>query len=202
MLRLYFHPLSTYSRRVRIALDEKAISFEPIVLDMSAGEHRESRYRALNPYGRVPTIEDDGFVLYESAAILNYLEVTHPNPPLAPTDPRGRARVDMHMRLCDLHMARPTGVIIFPTRFLPKERWDVAAMAKAKGEIEKHLAVVESELGGREYLVGERYTLADVCYTPFLEFLPLMEIAAPSAVAAWRDRLLARSSAIKTRPER
>lgn len=202
MLRLYFHPASTYARRVRVALLEKQIAFEPVVLDMAARAHRAPEYLALNPYGRVPTIDDDGFVLYESAAILQYLEATRPSPALVPPDVRGRARVDLHLRLCDLQMARQTGVIIFPKRFLPPERWDANAMAQAKSEIEKHLAIVARGLGDREYLVGDSFTLADVAYLPFLQFLPLMEIEPPPGVAAWRARLLARPSAVATAPER
>ena len=83
-IKLHYHPLSTYSRRVRIALAEKQIPHELVVVDMPARRHREEPYLSLNPYGRVPTLEEDGFVLYESTAILNYLETTRPSPPLAP----------------------------------------------------------------------------------------------------------------------
>ena len=96
-IKLHYHPLSTYSRRVLIAFAEKQIPHELIVVDMAARRHREQPYLSLNPYGRVPTLEEDGFVLYESTAILNYLESTRPNPPLVPADARGRALVDMHM---------------------------------------------------------------------------------------------------------
>lgn len=200
MLKLWFHPLSTYSRRVRIALIEKGIAAEEVEVDMAAGAHRTPEYRALNPYGRVPTLEDDGFVLYESTAILNYLEAISPKPALVPADPKGRALVDMHMKLCDLQLARQTGTIIFPKRFLPKERWDETAMAQAKKEIEKHLAVVETQIAGKPFMVGDRYTQVEVCYTPFVEFLPLMEITPPPAVAKWVSRMLERPSAQATRP--
>ena len=124
MLRLHHHPLSTFARRVRIALLEKGIPAELVEVDMVAGAHRGPAYRTLNPYGRVPTLEEDGFVLYESTAILEYLEATHPTPPLVPADARGRALVAMHVKLCDLQLTRQTGTIIFPKRFLPRERWD------------------------------------------------------------------------------
>jgi glutathione S-transferase len=150
----------------------------------------------------VPTLEEDGFVLYESTAILDYLEAAHPTPALAPSDARGRALVDMHMKLCDLQMTRPWAAIIFPKRFLPKERWNETAMAEAKAEVEKHLAVVERQLGASKFLVGDQFTLADLCYLPFLEFLPMAQIKPPPAVAAWTERLLARPSARKTKPER
>jgi len=199
-LKLHYHPLSTYSRRVRIALAEKGIPHEAVVLDMPARRHREEAYLSLNPYGRVPTLEEDGFVLYESTAILNYLEATRPSPPLAPADARGRALVDMHMKLCDLQLSRHAGTIIFPKRFLPKEKWNNAAMADAKGEIEK--AILDKQLAGKTYLVAGAFSLAEVCYIPFLDFLPLMEITPPVAVAAWSAKLLARESAQATRPQK
>jgi glutathione S-transferase len=200
MLKLHHHPFSTFARRVRIALIEKNIPAELVEVDMIARAHRGPAYLALNPYGRVPTLEDDGFVLYESTAILDYLEATHPTPPLVPADARGRALVAMHMKLCDIQMARQTGIIIFPKRFLPKDRWDEAAMAQAKKDIEKHLAIVETQLKGKEYMVGNQYSLVEVCYTPFVEFLPLMEITPPPGVAAWVQRMLDRPSAVATKP--
>jgi glutathione S-transferase len=200
MLKLHGHPFSTYTRRVRIALLEKKIPHEQVLVDMGKGEHREAAYKALNPYGRVPTLEEDGLVLYESTAILDYLEATHPTPPLVPSDPRGRALVAMHTKLCDIQLARPTGTIIFPKRFLPKERWDENAMGQAKKEIEKHLAIVEQQIQGKEWLVGDRFSLVEVCYTPFVEFLPLMEVAPPPAVAGWVQRMLARPAAVETKP--
>jgi len=200
MLKLHYHPFSTYSRRIRIALIEKGIHADLAEVDMASGAHRQPEYQKLNPYGRVPTLEDDGFVLYESTAILEYLEATHPAPPLVPADVRGRALVSMHAKLCDLQLSRQTGAIIFPKRFLPKERWDEAAMAQAKKEIEKHLGILEAQLQGKQYLVGDRYSLVEVCYTPFVEFFPLMEITPPAAVAAWSARMLERPSARETKP--
>src|SRR6516162_5729175 len=201
-IKLHYHPLSTYSRRVLIAFAEKKIPHELVVVDMAARRHREEPYLSLNPYGRVPTLEEDGFVLFESTAILNYLEATRPTPPLVPADVRGRALVDMHMKLCDLQLTRQAGTIVFPKRFLPKERWNNAAMADAKKDIEKHLAILDKHLQGKTFLVAEQFSLADVCYVPFLEFLPLMEIVPPSAVAAWSQNLLARPSSVSTRPQK
>jgi glutathione S-transferase len=116
-LKLYYHPLSTFSRRVRIACAEKQIPHELALVEMAARQHREQPYLSLNPYGRVPTLEEDGFVLFESTAILNYLEETRPTPPLVPADAQGRALVDMHMKLCDLQLSRYAGTIIFLNAF-------------------------------------------------------------------------------------
>ena len=200
MLTLHSHPLSTFSRRVRIALLEKKIPHEIALVDMAAKQHRSPEYLKLNPYGRVPTLEEDGFVVYESTAILEYLELTRPDPPLLPPDPRGRALAAMHVKLCDIQLARQTSTLIFPKRFLPKERWDEKAMAQAKAEIEKHLAILEPQLGGKQWLVGDRYTMVEVCYTPLVQFLDLMEITPPPAVGAWVERMLSRDSALQTKP--
>jgi glutathione S-transferase len=200
MLRLHSHPLSTFSRRVRIALLEKKIPHEIVEVDMAAKQHRSPEYLKLNPYGRVPTLEEDGFVLYESTAILEYLELTRPDEPLLPPDPRGRALAAMHVKLCDIQVARQTSTIIFPKRFLPKERWDEKAMGQAKAEIEKHFAILDGQLGTKQWLVNDRYGMVEVCYTPLVQFLELMEIAPPPAVAAWVERMLSRDSAVQTKP--
>ena len=106
------------------------------------------------------------------------------------------------MKLCDLQFARHAGTIVFPKRFLPKEKWNIAAIADAKAEIEKHLAIVDKQLAGKTYLAAQEFSLADLCYLPFLEFLPLMEIAPPPAVARWSECVLARPSAVATRPDK
>jgi glutathione S-transferase len=200
VIRVYTHPLSTFSRRVQIALLEKKIPAESVVVDMAARKHREPDYLALNPYGRVPTLVDGDFVLYESTSILNYLEAKYPEPPLVPSDAEARALVDMHVKLCDLQLSRQTAAVIFPKRFLPKERWDEKAIAQAKGEVEKQVSMLEQTLKDREYLVADRFTLADLCYIPFIEFFGLMEITPPPGVAAWAERLLDRPSARQTKP--
>ena len=205
MRTIHHHPLSTFARRVRIALIEKGLDEDTgfVEVNMTAGAHKQQPYLSLNPYGRVPTLEeDDGFVLYESTAILEYVEALHPTPPLVPADARGRARVSQHMKLCDLQLARQTGTIIFPKRFLPQDRWNAAAMEQAKREIESHLEILDRQLQDTDYVVGDSYSLVEVCYTPFVEFFPLMDISPPPHVAAWAARILARPSAQATKPAR
>lgn len=199
-MKLYHHPLSTFSRRVRIQILEKGIGIDEVQLDMPNREHKGAPYRALNPYSRVPTLVDGDFVLYESTAIMDYLESVFPTPPLVPPTAQGRALVTMHIKLCDLQFAVHTGDLIFPRRFLPRARWDLPTQTRAIDSIAKHLAVLEQELVGKEYLVGDAYSLVEVAYTPFVEFLPLLELSPPPNVAAWAERMLSRPSAVATRP--
>jgi glutathione S-transferase len=202
MLRLYYSPLSTFSQRVRIALLEKGIPAELVEVDLPGRAQFQPDYLARNPYGRVPAIDEDGWGLYESTAILEYLEATRPSPPLVPADARGRARVAMHMKLCDLELAGPARTILVPKRFLPRERWILEPMEKARGKIEKHLAILEPEIQGKEFLAGDRFTLADLCYAPFLQFLPILDVTPGPAVRSWAARLVERPSVKETRPPR
>jgi glutathione S-transferase len=201
-MKLYYFPASTFSRRVRVAILEKNITCELIEVNLPAGEQKQGWYAALNPYMKVPTLVDGDLALYESAAILSYLEATHPAPPLVPSDAGHRARVDMHLRLCDAHLGRYAGAVLFPKRFMPEANWDRPAMAAACKEIDRHLATIERELGERQYLVGDSFTLADVAYLPFLHFLEMMEVSAGPRVKAWAGRVLARPSARATIPAR
>lgn len=201
-MKLYQNPMSTFARRVRIALLEKKIDAELVSVDMFARAHKAEPYLSLNPYGRVPTLVDDDLVLYESSAILDYLEAKYPEPALLPPDIKQRALVGMHMKLCDLQMSRPGGVIIFAKRFVPEASWRREEMDKAKNEIVKHFAILDKQLAGKSYLVAERYTLADVCYVPFLEFLPVLDVQVPDNVKAYGERLLSRPSSVATKPAR
>ena len=202
MIRLHNHPFSTFGRRIKIALLEKNIPHEEVFVDLAKRQQRTPEYLALNPYSRVPTLEDEGFVLYESSSILMYLEDEHPEPALLPAGNRGRAEVDMHLRLCDSQMAAPAGVIIFQKRFFPEAKWNLESIKKASAEIGKHLAILDRQLDGVDFLVHDRFTLADIAYIPFLQFLPIMvePSSVPANVARWSAALLARPSSLETVP--
>jgi len=199
-VNILYHPNSTYARRVRLVDHEKNLGLDFQLVDMANREHRGEAFKALNPYGRVPVLRDGDLVLYESTAILSYLEARFPEPSLTPDTIEDKARMEMLIKLCDIQFTCHVGPIIFPKRFMPESRWDKAAMAEAKAKIEKHLAILEPQLENKTYLVADRFTLADLCYLPFLHFLPLMEIEPTPNIAAWNTRLQARESAKATVP--
>lgn len=199
-MKLYHHPLSIYARRVRMQLLEKGVRIEEVAVDMAGKEHKSEAYRALNPYGRVPVLVDDDFVLYESSAIMEYLELLFPTPALVPSDPRGKARVTMHVKLCDLEVGMHTSTLLFPRRFLPRERWDLPAQERARAGIARHLAILSKDLGERDYLVGDMFSHAELSYCGLSPFLSLLELEPPPNVAAWLARIEERPSAQATRP--
>ncbi|MEZ4329596.1 MAG: glutathione S-transferase family protein [Polyangiales bacterium] len=200
MPTLYSHPLSTYAQRVHIALLEKGVTWDVEQVDMGKKQHRSPEYLAINPYGRVPALVDGALKLVESSAILDYLEATHPTPPLLPEGAEGRAEVHMHVKLCDLQFAGHVGVLIFPKRFLPEDRWQRDLMAQASKQIARHFAILDAHLAQREWLVGGAFSIADIAYAPFLQFLDMVEVDAPPHVRDYAERLLARPSVVATRP--
>jgi len=91
-MKLYWHPFSIFPRRVRIALLEKGIAWDDVMIDLPGGAHRSADFRRLNPFAQVPVLQDGDLVISESVAILEYLEDRYPAPALMPAGAAGRAR--------------------------------------------------------------------------------------------------------------
>jgi len=104
-MKLYTAFRSSAAFRVRIALNLKGLAYEPAFVHLGRGEHRRPEYAAVNPQALVPTLESDGARFVQSLAIIEYLEETHPVPPLLPKDAAGRARVRSLALLvaCEIH---------------------------------------------------------------------------------------------------
>jgi len=202
-MKLYWHPFSLFPRRVRVALREKGIAHKEIIVDLPGGALREPEFRRLNPFGQVPVLEDDGVVIYESLAILEYLEERHPAPTLLPGDAAGRAEVRQLMLAAGDYLAPPFKRWI-ARLFLPEESWDRADQDAAKVEIAAHLDVLEERLRGREFLAGDAFSLADVAYVPMVCELAMCQLggllAPRPAVTAWVERLRARPAVQATSP--
>jgi len=202
-MKLYWHPFSLFPRRVRVALREKGIACEEVIVDLPGGALREPAFRRLNPFGQVPVLEDGDVVIYESLAILEYLEERHPTPALLPSDPAGRARARQLMLAAGDYLAPPFKRWL--TRiFAPEAAWDRADQDAAVVEIGAHLDVLAEILKGREYLVGDAFSLADVAYAPMVCELAAVQLGelleARPAVRTWIERLRAPPAVRETSP--
>ncbi len=164
-MKLYFHPLSGNSRRVLLVAAHLDIPLERIVVDLTTGQQREASYLGINPNGRVPVLDDDGFVLWESRAIMVYLAEKTPGQTLLPTDAQGRADVNRWLFWCSAHMA-PANTVLVQENFVKQRTGrgppDPAEVARGEALVAQTAPVLDSHLAGRTWVSQERLTLADL----------------------------------------
>src|SRR3954469_4365152 len=169
-MKLHGYFRSSASYRVRIALNLKGLSAEHLPHHLRKGEQRDPAYLAINPQGLVPTLlDDDGAVLTQSLAIIEWLEETHPEPPLLPRDPLRRAKVRAFAQAvaCDIHPVQNLKVLARLRQLgLPEEKvteWAAWANREGLAACEKLIA---KESG--PFCFGEVPTIVDVCLVPQL----------------------------------
>jgi len=168
-MKLYTYYRSSAAFRVRIALNLKGLAYEPRFVHLAKGEHRKPEYAALNPQGLVPALaEDDGSLLTQSLAIIEYLEEKYPHPPLLPQDARGRARVRSLALLiaCEIHPLNNLRTLTHLRKALGQNEDQVTTWYRHW--IADGLAKLESDLGtgaGR-FCHGDSPTIADCCLVP------------------------------------
>jgi maleylacetoacetate isomerase len=169
MLKLYSYYRSSAAYRVRIALNLKGLPYEivPIHLVKDGGRHRSPEYRAINPQMRIPALTlDDGEVLVQSLAIMEYLEEVHPEPPLLPSDPRSRARVRAiaQMVACDVHPLNNSGTLGYLKGPLGVN--ESAVNAWYAHWIVAAFEAIEAMIAPGPYAFGADVTMADLCLVP------------------------------------
>jgi glutathione S-transferase len=195
MIKLYTFPASSNSRKVRLALLEKGLEFERVTIDLSKREQKNPDYLKIHPFGLVPALDDEGFIVYDSTVINEYLEDEYPYPPLLPKDSEGRARARLMEDLRDSHFNPACGQLNRELRKPEAER-DPKIIEQARAKITECFDRLEKELQGREYLAGP-FGLADIAFIPNLDTLDRIQIQVDPKyknVLAWMARLKARPS--------
>ena len=170
-MQLFTFFRSSAAYRVRIALNFKGIAYESVPVDLRPGEHRRPEYLARNPQGLVPALADGGAVIGQSLAILEYLEETHPQPPLLPREPLARAQVRaMALAIaCDLHPLNNLRVLNYLRGPLGQDEQSVNAWYRHWiGVVFAGLEVQARASSDARTLFAGHVTLADVCLVPQL----------------------------------
>ena len=169
-MKLYGYFRSSAAFRVRIALNLKGLTVEHAFVHLSKGEHRGPEYDAVNPQGLLPALDVGGTLLTQSLAIMEYLDETHPQPPILPRDPLGRARVRSLAALvaCEIHPVNNLRVLQHLKKALGQSEDQVNAWYRHW--IADGLAKLEADLSrgkrtGR-YAHGDSPTIADCCLVP------------------------------------
>jgi glutathione S-transferase len=202
-------PGSPFGRAVLVALEEKGAPYR--LAPVAPGTVRTPEHLACHPFGRVPYLEHGGFTLYETAAIMRYVDRVLPEPKLTPANPQAAARMDQLMNINDWYLFQGVSNVIAFQRVVrprlmglnPDEEAIAAAMPKA------HVVFNELSrlLGGNGFFAGESITLADLILAPQLDFCAATPEWQPLTahcpnIRQWLDRMNARPSMCATTWER
>jgi len=200
-MKLYDSALAPNPRRVRIFLAEKGIEVPTVQVDIGKAENRSPDYLAKNPMGAVPILElDDGTVIAESVAICRYFEEVQPEPPLMGTDARDRAIVEMWNRRMEFEIALPVMQTFRNTHDFFKGR---IPQVPEYGEVCRAWAVkrfewLDAELASRDFVAGDRYTIADITAQVGIDFGRVTNIRIQPEqknLQRWYDAVSSRPSA-------
>ncbi|MBK5002316.1 glutathione S-transferase [Pseudomonas sp. S31] len=187
MIKLYNFPKSGHAHRIELMLSLLDLPAELVFVDLAKGEHKQPQFLAMNPFGQVPVLDDDGTIIADSNAILVYLASTYDaHGHWLPRDPLGAARVQRWLSVAAGPLAfGPAAarlVTVFGASFNSDE---VIARAHAL------LKVMEQELGKSAFLVGDEPTIADVANYSYIAHAPEGNVSldAYSNVRAWLERI-------------
>jgi glutathione S-transferase len=198
---------SVYTRVARLALAEKQVPYALHEVEIFGPDGVPPEHLARHPFGRIPTLDHDGFVLYETSAITHYVDEAFDGPALQPREPAQRARTNQIIGLLDAYAYRPLvwGV------FVQRVRLPLQGQAADEEEVRRSLAAadtvldeLERWLGGSEHLCGAALTLADLHAYPMLRCFSLASEGGAALqqhpkLAAWFARMQSRPSIAATR---
>ena len=198
-MKVYGHPFSPGTRLVLMALNEMKIEHEVITLDFAKGDHKQPAHLARQPFGKMPAIEHDGITLFESRAIARYVLEAVPGPVFIPTDAKQRAFFEQWLNVEAQEffpVAHPLALELVIKPAMGFGATDPAKAEALRAALAPVLTVLDRAIEGKNYLVGDQITLADMVFIPDLELLHVGgegdRIAKFANVARWWKTVSAR----------
>jgi glutathione S-transferase len=181
-------------------LHEVHAEHEFIPVDLTQGEHRSQQYLKLNPNGRVPCLEDQDFILWESNAILQYLAARFPEYHLGGERPRERADVACWLFMNSAHLGPAFAHIFAHTMRLPEEKRIPAMVENAQAELVRNFTVLDDKLARTPWLAGSTFTIADISVAATTSIAPMLgvDLSPYPHLAAWDQRVAQRPAYKKT----
>jgi glutathione S-transferase len=194
MVRLYGHPFASFVWKALIALHEREVSFELLMVDPEHPEHGQALAR-LTPTGQFPVLADGERAVVGSSAVVEYLDLHHGDaPPMVPADPRAAIEVRQMDRIFDDYVQLPMQTVVLDS-LRPQDARDAYGVEAARRALEKSYAWLDTRMAGRAWAAGD-FGLADCAAAPALFYAdwahPIPEER--TALRAYRARLLARPS--------
>ena len=200
-MKVYGHPMSTCTRKVLTVLAEKNHKFDFVLVDFAKGEHKQPAHLGRQPFGVVPALDDDGFMLYESRAMARYLDETLPGTKLTPSTAKERALMEQWISVETSNFTPAAMKVIYETILNPMfygKPTDEAALARGREATTKVVEILDGHLAGKDFFLGAQFTLADICYMPYVEYLFAGKqgdlITDHKNMAAWWGRVSERKS--------
>ncbi len=189
-------------RRVRIFLAEKGISIPTETVDFMNRAHHTEAFKKINPMQRVPVlILDDGTAISESVAICRYFEALHPDPPMFGTDAKEQAVIEMWNRRMELNLLAAI-ITVFRHAHPAMAELEVPQVPEwaeaSKPKVLYCLDWLNGELAGREFIAGDKFSIADITALVAVDFLKPAKLSVPDTLAdllGWHERIKARPSA-------
>jgi glutathione S-transferase len=166
-MKIFGHPMSTCTRKVLTTLEENGTPYELVLVDFAKGEHKQAAHVARQPWGKVPSLEDDGFTMYESRAMARYVN-DKAGGKLVPSDARARAMMDQWISVEMSYFTPPTMKFVYHHIFQFQQ--EPAVLETAQKELEHTLPVLDAHLAKHTYFAGDDFSLADVAYMPYVEY--------------------------------
>jgi glutathione S-transferase len=197
MLRIWGRISSVNVQKVVWCADEMDLEYERLDVGGSFGKTRTAEYLAMNPNSLVPTIEEDGFVLYESNAIVRYLAGRHSGGKLWPEDLRKRADVDRWMEWQSTSFTPAMRDAFWQLIRTPEAQRDMTAVEKSVAESERLASILDAHLAKHRYLTDNGFTVADIvsgCAAHRWLSLPVRREARPN-LQRWYDEIKSRPGA-------
>ena len=191
MLKIYGNKESSSTKKVLYTAELLSLQFEFKDLDFQK-DLKTPEYLKIHPAGKVPAIDDNGFILFESGAICRYL-CDKNSPLLYPQDLKKRALINQWIDFCTLHVGAAIYKIVSNKVFAPKFNRPVDEMAIKQGEAEceKYLPIIENLLKKHKYIAGETLSLADITMFSTLEYVKIanIDISNYKAIVKWKQDL-------------
>ena len=194
MLKIWGRVNSVNVKKALWAAEELGLKYERIDAGMEHGVNKTPEYLKMNPNGLVPTIDDDGFTLWESHTIVRYLAAKHGAGTLWPTEAKPRADVDRWMDWTYSFSREFQRPVFWPLVRTPPEKRDQKAIAEAVKKCGEMLGIVDATLAGRKYLGGSAFTMGEIplgCHVQLWMRLPIERPRQPN-LEAWFGRLCER----------
>lgn len=170
---VYGHPMSTCTRKVLMTLHEKGAPFDFVTVDIMKGEAKKEPHLSRQPFGQVPAIDDDGFALYESRAIMRYLDQKLGGTKLTPQNLQEAAKMEQFISIETSNFTPPAMKIIYQLVFgsmMGKEP-DAGAVDEGKKGVTRVMDVLDKALAGRDFLAGQQFSLAEIAFAPYIDYL-------------------------------